>query len=1442
MKKQILALALALIPMLVFSQHRSENDAIAVAQDFWGNKVNRAKLKAVSQSSLLKAKARNLAKTKTKQGNSKQSFYVINDNEHARFVIVASDERLLKILGYSDNGIFNPETAPSGLLDMLNDYDEQYANVYAHLDKIAKQQQNTLSYTPVQPLIHTKWDQDNPYNLQCPKDIKSSSESNCVTGCVATAMAQVMNFYKYPDYGTGSNSYISSMQRIQQSMDFSTVHFDWNNMLDVYDDKATKTQTSAVATLMHAAGVSVSMDYADVSGAYAIDMAYALHHFWKYNPNIAYKKKKYYSDDAWNKIIMKELQASHPILYAGRNGHSGHQFILDGCDQDGLYHFNFGWSGTCDGYYSLEVLVPTYDISGFQFPIADYSSDQEMVCYVSPQPYGQKEGEFYASSNIKLSREKVGSKKNIYFEVCSYDISSTIEIKSEEKLSDRIGVGVFDKDFKFVKSLKEFESDVITRSKSSFYGQIKFDAQTFEEGKQCYIALYANSDEIGYSIVRTPKGLEDYYLATVKDGYITFEPMKQMGDNTPTVHKIATGLYNAKATKADGSPIEWQINIWQDESDASKYWIADLDPIAKSKGYSYSKGCNKVFGHISENGDKLTIPTDQSIAGNIFLRNYSGGNVLTLYLSSPNKSMSLESVWGCEEINTNSDNATTTEISRLNGGRFEHTTEITEGPDTRVESPFISLSENHILTISCKTDGATIYYTTDGSQPSASSIPYAAPVEIKGNCTIKAVAIKDGLSSDISSYSVSDFSCLAPTVNQALNSNMISIQSETEGAKIYYTLDNTTPSKNSIPYTKEFEITKSCIVKAIAIKDHYNDSPVATQTVIFHQSGTPVPGTGEINVSGNVAGELASRISASEKVSATRWTISGEINGTDIAFIREAFEAKNITDLDLSNAIIVSGGKPYYKTSYLEYSTENYVVGNKMFANAKSLISLILPSTTQLIDSYSFEDCDNLATITIPDNCKEVKSSAIYFCKNLTSIQIGKNIENFEKANGDGCPKLKAINVDAENRYFTSVDGVLYNKNKDVIYKYPAGQTASTFTVPATVKTVNDYAFNYAVFEEVILPDGLEKIGISAFSNCKNLRTIDIPQTVQEIGLFAFQSCSKMTEVKIPDQVKELESMSFAFCVSLRNVHIGASINAIDGSAFSGSTSLQTFTVDPANNTYATENGILYSKDRKALVRCPLAYYSDEIILNEEIEVIKNNAFENCKNIQKIKLPNRLREIGSSAFKGSLIEAIAIPNTVEKIGSFAFQDCKKLKDFAIPTSTTSIPSFMLSYCDSLEYLYIHKDVTMIDSYAFAHAKKLNTIECWIENINNLDIKKDYYDEYDSFKDIKSDCTWHVPQGCSEAYKAQPWWISTWNIVDDLKETPDGIDHIVNNTGLNLIAGKQSMIILSSSDMIICIHNLQGHLIRTENVEAGCRTTIALPSGVYLINGIKVCIR
>jgi hypothetical protein len=203
------------------------------------------------------------------------------------------------------------------------------------------------------------------------------------------------------------------------------------------------------------------------------------------------------------------------------------------------------------------------------------------------------------------------------------------------------------------------------------------------------------------------------------------------------------------------------------------------------------------------------------------------------------------------------------------------------------------------------------------------------------------------------------------------------------------------------------------------------------------------------------------------------------------------------------------------------------------------------------------------------------------------------------------------------------------------------------------------------------------------------------------------------------------------------------------------------------------------------------------------------------------------------------MEAIAVPSTVEKIGMFAFQNCTNLKNFSIPNATEEIPTFMLADCDSLEYLYIHNNVKSIDSYAFTRAKKLNTIECWIDNISDLDMAVGYNDDYTSFKDIKEDCTWHVPEGCADAYKSQPWWVSTWRIIDDLTT---GIDNITTLGALTIEIVNGNLLISSDKSTVIRIYGTDGTIKKSVALGQGETVQIDLPRGIYIIGGKKIVLK
>ncbi|MCH5224459.1 MAG: C10 family peptidase [Muribaculaceae bacterium] len=278
------------------------------------------------------------------------------------FMILSADDVAAPLLGYSDTGTFDPDNIPPALQSWLNGYQEQIE--YMRLNDINETfEESTRASLPnwsgVGPLVKTTWDQNEPYDELCPK----IGNVTCPTGCVATAMAQVMNYFKYPEKGQGSISYISEgSQNLQLEMDFSATTFDWDNMLNNYESNVNypANQVTAVATLMKAAGYAVRMNYnTGQSGAVSGYIPGALITYFGYDPSAMFVSRNQKTYTEWATLIYNNLKNVGPVIYDGDTATSGgHSFVCDGYS-NGFFHFNWGWAGVSDGYYRLDALNPT---------------------------------------------------------------------------------------------------------------------------------------------------------------------------------------------------------------------------------------------------------------------------------------------------------------------------------------------------------------------------------------------------------------------------------------------------------------------------------------------------------------------------------------------------------------------------------------------------------------------------------------------------------------------------------------------------------------------------------------------------------------------------------------------------------------------------------------------------------------------------------------------------------------------------------------------------------------------------------------------------------------------------------------------------------------------------------------------------------------------------
>ena len=399
-----------------FAERISLNDAALVANNF---------MNTPPSSSLKKSVAPKRMVLKKSASTEQPQFYIYENADGEGWVMVAANDIARPIIAYSDEGQFRTDNQPENLKHWLGSYEKQIRLAEqngAEASNDIKQEWAALrkgtprKATPVvAPLIKTLWDQEEPYYNLCPK----VGSERTLTGCVATAMAQVMNYWQWPDKGVGSYSYTSDTKELSCSADFANTTYDWDNMLDRYslyfnegDEYYTSTsmgtaaQQNAIATLMYHCGVAAEMDYnvsdAGGSGAQTIYpnatsttlrcAVYALINNFKYKSSTVkgyYRQGGYgYSavnDATWHNLLKTELDAARPVMYAGADNEGGHSFICDGYDNTTptrKYHFNWGWSGYCNGYYDIDALVPGTGGSGAGN--GSYNDDQDIIVGIIP--------------------------------------------------------------------------------------------------------------------------------------------------------------------------------------------------------------------------------------------------------------------------------------------------------------------------------------------------------------------------------------------------------------------------------------------------------------------------------------------------------------------------------------------------------------------------------------------------------------------------------------------------------------------------------------------------------------------------------------------------------------------------------------------------------------------------------------------------------------------------------------------------------------------------------------------------------------------------------------------------------------------------------------------------------------------------------------------------
>jgi len=378
-------------------------------------------------------------------------FYVFNANQ-AGFIAISADDVVLPVLAYSDEGVFDPNAMHISIQKWFQGYADQIR--YAIVNKLEATEEIKTQWDElwvgkqmlqrrgsVAPLITTKWDQSPYYNDLCPYD--RTENKNAITGCVATAMTQVLKYWQYPTTGTGFHSYNHSKYGTISSS-FGSHTYNYSNM----PTKVTTTNTD-VAQLMFDCGVSVEMNYGvRSSGAWVISSKsgsthcteYALKTYFGYPGSLSGKQRQNYSDVNWINLLKTDLDAGQPIIYAGYGGGGGHCFVADGYDNNNYIHFNWGWGGSSDGYFQINALNPKSLGSGGGS--GGFNSDQQAILGVKP-PSSSLKYDLTLNTSMTISPTSIGYGG-------AFSVSANFTNNSNTTFSGDYGAAVFDDNDNFI--------------------------------------------------------------------------------------------------------------------------------------------------------------------------------------------------------------------------------------------------------------------------------------------------------------------------------------------------------------------------------------------------------------------------------------------------------------------------------------------------------------------------------------------------------------------------------------------------------------------------------------------------------------------------------------------------------------------------------------------------------------------------------------------------------------------------------------------------------------------------------------------------------------------------------------------------------------------------------------------------------------------------------
>ncbi len=979
--------------------------------------------------------------------SEKAPYYVFNIGDDNGFVIASGDDCAYEILGYADEGHFDTENIPDGMKYMLDFYAEQID--YDSKHPKTGQPKSSPSYPAVEAMLTTTWSQNEPYNDNCP--LYQSTDQRCVTGCVATAMAQVMYYHRNHSTREVVNAipayYLPGGERVEGIPKGSPI--DWDNMLDSYHNfgsQATDVQRQAVANLMLYCGVSVEMEYGLSSGAFDNDVPRALINYFDYTDDMRLEERYDYTNTEWETLIYEDLGKGLPILYFG----GSHAYVVDGHDGNGYVHINWGWNGSGNGNFRLTA---TY--AGEQ-TMGGYSAGQVAIFGATPN------GIFPRLTTTELSLTSSDLVENLS-SLTSIPVTLAMTVTNLTE-----GTGTFEQAVGLYKlgKLQAVVSPVSTISEL---------APGASRDLSVSMALESTLTPGAYTLVpiSRPSGSDKWHINGNPDKFVTMSIYANAAHLTEGMPEQEGDIITFACDDVRDLCVQhWDMNGDGALSKQEAAAVTSLDGTFK-------------YNHAITSFNELQYFTGLTSLSSVEFIFCQGLEHVTL--PSSLQSIGTRAFYGCHNLQHITIPRSVTSIGNevFDANYLLKDICVEEGNpvyDSRNDChALIETATNRLIAGGSRStipDGVTVigesaFQSCSGLE--SIQIPESVTSIEKyafAHCSnVTSITISEGVTK-IGERAFWDCSAVtAVTVPSSVTSMGSSVFNECTGLTSVNFLANVT-SISSGTFGGCSGLTSFTIP--------------ATVTSI---GGSAFSGTGLTTITIPSSVTHIGTAAFSSCTGLTSITIPNTVSSIDG---NPFYGCPNL------QSIIVEAGNPYYesdgnKTAIIETATNTLITGSA---------GTVIPDGIKAIGTYAFYDCTGLTSIVIPEGVTTIGSNAFYKCSNLTTVSLPNSLIIIGDYALRSCTSLKTLTIPPG---VTSIGNLAFCDCSKL----------ESANIPGGVTKINNGTFhNCEKLTSITISHGVTAIGVDAFASCKKLTSVSLPSSLTTLDNYAFQNCTGLTSIK----------------------------------------------------------------------------------------------------------------------------------------------------------------------------------------------------------------------------------------------------------------------------------------------------------------------------------------